>query len=245
MFSNGDSQDSASARDYLNAFLDTRWSHHRGIIRVQCPDEFPLSQLSELGRLPRNEGIQACLRYIRAPHIAEEISEALWEDLATRERGSDFAVVDEKRLQDEVDERHQMAKENVDRWYIEMFNTPCQNCGWPSSPDDNNLDGVSLEDQADEIVRRLRMFACSAGIKVPFFSPGSSSARASVDSAYSEPLMVVSSHASLSPDRRLKQAIWGDSPEKRNSRGGDNSAELLCNLLFGFMSALEGTVRDQ
>ncbi|KAL2119684.1 hypothetical protein VTJ04DRAFT_6645 [Mycothermus thermophilus] len=89
----------------IRSHIRARWpDHHQDLIRIDCfsfrqgggpvttgsdiddeendDDDEPgltMSRLRRLGTLPRDEGIRACMRVVRAPVIQEEVARRLWE----------------------------------------------------------------------------------------------------------------------------------------------------------------------
>lgn len=79
------------AREFVAEFVSERWGQHWNMISiVGGPTE---AELLGFGRLPRNEGIRACCRLVRAPVIFEDIAVGLWErlsvDAAKEEKGGE------------------------------------------------------------------------------------------------------------------------------------------------------------
>lgn len=68
------------AQDYLRAFVEEGWPQHAACITVDCGAA--LDEVRAIGLLPREAGVLACRRLVRAPVINEEIGIALWERLA-------------------------------------------------------------------------------------------------------------------------------------------------------------------
>jgi hypothetical protein len=68
------------AREFLEQFIATsKWKQHRESMRFEC--DLSLAELTELGRLPRADGVKCCRRLIRVPVINDAIGEALWRHL--------------------------------------------------------------------------------------------------------------------------------------------------------------------
>jgi hypothetical protein len=109
----------------IRSHIRARWpDHHQDLIRIDCfsfrqgggavttgsdnddeenddDDDEPgltMSRLRRLGTLPRDEGIQACMRVVRAPVIQEEVARRLWEWIV------------EGGLEDEVDKEGEGEK---------------------------------------------------------------------------------------------------------------------------------------
>lgn len=76
------------AQDYIRDAIsnDERWASRMSMIIITCP--YSLDELYALGHLPKPEGISACLKLVRVPHIHDEIAVFLWTHLATLARGS-------------------------------------------------------------------------------------------------------------------------------------------------------------
>lgn len=72
-----------------------RWEEHLSLIRIDCPHT--MSELRQLGWLPKAEGTTQCRKMIRIPVLYDEIGCFLWEKLAALERGPDFGREDEER----------------------------------------------------------------------------------------------------------------------------------------------------
>lgn len=72
-----------------------RWEEHLPLIRIDCPHT--MSELRQLGWLPKAEGTTQCRKMIRIPVLYDEIGCFLWEKLAALERGPDFGREDEER----------------------------------------------------------------------------------------------------------------------------------------------------
>jgi hypothetical protein len=64
-------------KEFLEDFVDkSKWQQNRESMQIECSLTF--SELKELGRLPKKEGVGACKRLIRVPVINDAIGEALW-----------------------------------------------------------------------------------------------------------------------------------------------------------------------
>ncbi|KAK4232450.1 hypothetical protein QBC38DRAFT_438932 [Podospora fimiseda] len=70
--------------DYIKWFLfekqEDRWAHHRSSITISCPDT--MKSFREIGKLAYEPGVQACIKFIQAPMIAEELARELYMELA-------------------------------------------------------------------------------------------------------------------------------------------------------------------